>query len=55
MTNEEIENMIEEMQKMFGDDLPNPIQEPIRFAYYIKLYKFYTERKVTNDTESSNN
>lgn len=55
MTDEEAMNLINEMQKMFGDDLPNLEQEPIRFAYYVKLYKFYTERKVTNDTESSNN
>ena len=52
MTDEEIMELFTEMQKMFGDDLPNPEQEPIQFAYYIKLYKFYKERKETTHVSS---
>ena len=29
-----------ELVEMFGDKLPNPIHEPVRFAYYIKLYNY---------------
>ena len=41
MSNEEIERIYEEMKEIFGDHLPNPEQEPVRFAYYVKLYKHY--------------
>ena len=40
MTNEEIEAAYNEMVKMWGDKLPNPEQEPIRCAYYVKLFKY---------------
>jgi hypothetical protein len=41
MTNhQEIETIIKEMTEFFGK-LPNPEQEPIRFAYYVKLWKYY--------------
>ena len=52
MTDEEVMELFTEMQKMFGDDLPNPEQEPIQFAYYIKLYKSYKERKEIPDASS---
>jgi hypothetical protein len=41
MSNEELEKIYKEMVEIFGDNLPNPEQEPIRFAYYVKLYKYY--------------
>jgi hypothetical protein len=40
MTNEEIEKFGKELVEHYGDKLPNPIHEPIRFAYYIKLFKY---------------
>lgn len=43
MSDEELETTINEMLEMFGE-LPNPEQEPKRFAYYVKIYKFYKER-----------
>jgi hypothetical protein len=44
MTNEEIEIAYNEMVEMWGDKLPNPEQEPIRFAYYVRMYKYYKEK-----------
>jgi hypothetical protein len=44
VTDEEVLKMYEEMVEYFGE-LPNPEQEPIRFAYYVKLFRYYKERK----------
>ena len=44
MTDEEIIKMYEEMVNMWGDKLPNPEHEPIRFAYYVKMYKYLKEK-----------
>ena len=44
MTNEEIEASYNEMVEMWGDKLPNPEQEPIRFAYYVRMYKYFKEK-----------
>jgi hypothetical protein len=38
-----VQEHIKKMHEMFGD-LPNPKHEPKRFAFYVKLYKFYTQR-----------
>lgn len=43
MTDDEVSVVVEEMERMFGA-LPSPVHEPIRFAHYVKLYKFYIER-----------
>ena len=43
MTDEQIVIHYAKMKEIYGDDLPNPEQEPIRFAYYVKLYKYYYE------------
>ena len=40
MTDEEILYHYNRMVEIYGD-LPNPEHEPIRFAYYVKLYKYY--------------
>lgn len=40
MTDAEYDKIGEELLEMFGENLPNPEQEPIRFGYYIKLYKY---------------
>lgn len=41
MSNEELERIYYEMKEIFGDNLPHPVQEPVRFAYYVRLYKYY--------------
>jgi hypothetical protein len=41
MQNEEVLRIYEDMVKVFGNNLPNPDQEPIRFAYYVKLYRYF--------------
>ena len=44
MTDEEALKMYEEMVEFFGE-VPNLEHEPIRFAYYVKLFKYYKERQ----------
>ena len=46
MTDEQLEQVINEMILMFGE-LPNPEHEPIRFASFVKMYKYYKERQLT--------
>jgi hypothetical protein len=41
MSTEELQKIYKEMEEIFGEHLPNPEQEPIRFAYYARLYKYY--------------
>jgi hypothetical protein len=36
-----------ELVEMFGHKLPNAIHEPVRFAYYIKLYNY--EKALKNE------
>lgn len=49
MTDEEAMQVYEKMKEQFKKDMPNPEQEPIRFAYYMKLLKFYMEREKTSE------
>lgn len=44
MTEEEILKFVGEMEEHFGS-LPHPVHEPIRFAHYIKVYKYYLEQR----------
>lgn len=44
MTDQQIEEAYNEMVKMWGDKLPNPEQEPIRFAYYVRMYRYLKEK-----------
>jgi len=44
MTDEQIEAAYNEMVEMWGDRLPNPEQEPLRFAYYVRMYKYFKEK-----------
>ena len=48
MTNDEIMNVWNEMVKIYGDKLPNPEQQPIQFAYFLKLYNFYHKKGDTD-------
>ena len=43
MTDEEVKIVVEEMESMFGK-LPDPLHEPMQFAHYVKLYRYYVER-----------
>jgi hypothetical protein len=47
MTDEEVLDKYNRMVEQFGEDLPNPEQEPIRFKYYVKLFNYYHEKKDT--------
>ena len=47
MTDQEALDMYEEMKKVYGNALPHPDHQPILFAYYVKLYKYYHHQKVT--------
>jgi hypothetical protein len=42
VTDEEALEMYAKMEIYFGQ-LPNPEQEPIRFAHYVKIYKYYNK------------
>jgi hypothetical protein len=40
MTDQEIQSAYEDMIGMWGDKLPNHEHEPIRFAFYVRMYKY---------------
>lgn len=44
MTEEELKKVLEDMEKEMGP-LPNPEHEPIRFAYLVKLYQYFSRRQ----------
>ena len=44
MSEEEILKFVEDMEEFYGH-IPHPVHEPIRFAHYIKLYKYHLERQ----------
>jgi len=41
MTNEEALKLYERMLEVYGEHLPHPVHEPIRFAYYVRIFKRY--------------
>jgi len=41
MSDNELIEIYNEMVEIYGDQIPHPEHEPIRFAYYVKLYKTY--------------
>ena len=42
---EEMKELVENMEKFFGKELPSPINFPITFKYYLKMYKEYTHEQ----------
>ena len=38
MTDEEVQKIYADLEKEFGDNLPNYQHQPRQFLYYIKLY-----------------
>ena len=43
MSEEEIIKMYDDMVTMWGDKLPNHEHEPLRFAYYVRMYRYLKE------------
>jgi len=46
MTDEEVLAKYNDMEKFFGDKLPNFEHYPYQFANCVKLYNFYKEREA---------
>jgi hypothetical protein len=44
LKDEEIIQRLDEMYERLGP-LPNPIHEPKRFAWFVKLYNYYKQRQ----------
>lgn len=44
MTDEEVIAKYEEMRQHYGDLLPHPEHEPVKFAYYVRLFRYHKER-----------
>ena len=40
MTDQEAENLLQELERVFGQNIPHPLYNPIQFGYYLKLYDF---------------
>ena len=38
MTDEEVQKIYEDLEKEFGDNLPNHEHYPQQFLYYVKMY-----------------
>lgn len=45
MTDEEAKVLYDGLVKEFGDQLPNPDHSPQSFAYYVKMYEFFTKEE----------
>ena len=45
MTDEEVLAKYKELEDYYGGNLPDPEHEPIRFAYYVKLFKYYKPKE----------
>lgn len=45
MTDEQALSIYEDMKRIYGQNLPDPDHEPIRFKYYYTLYKKYHGEK----------
>jgi hypothetical protein len=40
-----MELIYKEMSEMFSN-LPNHKQEPVRFSYYVRLYRYYKSKEI---------
>lgn len=45
MTDEQAQEIIDDLVKHFGDALPNPEHNPKSFDYYLTLYKYFDFNK----------
>jgi hypothetical protein len=41
-----VDEEIDAFLEYYGDDVPNPEHEPIRFAYYVRMYRLYFPKEV---------
>lgn len=44
MTNQEVIDYYNKLQEHYGDKLANPEQEPRRFEWQVRIYRYYQER-----------
>lgn len=44
MTDDELNAILIDMERIMGS-LPHPIHEPIRFAHYVKMWRYYRSRE----------
>lgn len=44
MTDDELLAIYKEMETRYGDKLPCPVQQPLEFAYFVRLFKYYKLR-----------
>jgi hypothetical protein len=54
MSDDDILKFVTEMEEFYGS-LPSPIHEPIRFAHYIKMYRYYRERQTYDQATNTAN
>ena len=45
MSDLNLEEIGKALEEMYGDSLPNPEQQPMQFAYIIKLFMYYNWNK----------
>lgn len=43
MSDEEIQKHSAGLIEMFGDSLPDIDHEPVRFAFYVKMYRYFNQ------------
>lgn len=41
LSEEDLHRLYNRLVEEFGDKIPNPIHEPIRFMYHVKLLRYY--------------
>lgn len=52
MDNEEVQKRFNQLVEQYGDELPNPILEPRRFEYYVKLHTWHEQlQKLAVDSK----
>ena len=49
LTTDEALELYEKMSNVYGEHLPHPIHEPIRFAYYVRLYTRYHKHDASTE------
>ena len=53
MDNKEVQRRFSQLVERYGQELPNPLQEPRRFEYYVKLYTWHEElQKLVVDSKT---
>lgn len=52
MDNEEVQKRFNQLVERYGDELPNPLLEPRRFEYYVKLHTWHEQlQKLAVDSK----